>query len=75
MKSDSEAKRIPPYGWIKYVIKIRDIYFGEKNFEWISHFHKKGEWATAYCGIIGITKKIEQIYEKDDDIRHQGKKV
>ena len=66
---------IPPRGWIMYAIKIDDHNFDEKNFKWFSHFHQKGEWAVAYCGITGITKKIEQIYEKDDDIRHQGKKV
>ena len=31
--------------------------FNEKNYDWISHFHKKGEWAVAYCGTTGITKK------------------
>ena len=66
---------IPPYYWIKYGIKVRDLFFDGKNHEWISKNHPKGEWAVAYCGITGITKKIEQIYEKDDDIRHQGKKV
>ena len=49
---------IPPYGWIKYAIKIDDHAFNEKNFDWISHFHPKGEWAVEYCGITGITKKI-----------------
>ena len=66
---------IPPNGWIKYGIKV-DHDFNDKTHDWISHLHKKGEWCVAYCGITGLTKKrIEQIYENDDDIRHQGKKV
>ena len=64
----------PPIDWIKYGIKI-DHNFGEKNKNWISFFHKESEWCAAYCGITGINKKIEQIYENDDDIRHQGEKV
>lgn len=65
---------IPPKGWIKYGIKI-DHGFNDRNYDWISHLHRKGEWCVAYCGITGITKKMEQIYENDDDIKHQGKKV
>ena len=68
---------IPPDGWIKYGIKV-DHNFNDRNFDWIIRYKRKGEWCTAYCGITGInkgTKKMEQIYEKDDDIRHQGKKV
>ena len=65
---------IPPDGWIKYGINI-DHGFNDRNNEWINYLHLKGEWCAAYCGITGINKKIEQIYENDDDIRHQGKKV
>ena len=64
---------IPPLGWTKYGIKC-DYDFNDKNQDWIRK-QKKGEWCVAYCGISGITKKIEQIYENDDDIRHRGKKV
>ena len=62
---------IPPLGWINYAINIKHCYT-DKNSEWISHLHKPGEWSVAYCG---LKKSIEQIYENDDDIRHQGKKV
>jgi len=62
----------PPKGWIKYGIKVSNCY---ENNDWIILHHKTGEWCTAYCGITGITKKIEQIYENDNDIKHYGKKV
>ena len=64
---------LPPLGWIKYGINI-DHLFNDRNNEWISFLHKKGEWAVAYCG-IGITENMKQIYENDDDIRHRDKKV
>ena len=65
---------IPPDGWIKYGIKI-DHNFNDRRNDWISFLHKKGEWSVAYCAITGIDKKMEQIYENDDDIRHRGKIV
>lgn len=65
---------IPPLGWIKYGINI-DHNFDDRSVDWIIYLHKKGEWATAYCGITGIKKNIEQIYESDDDIRHRNQKV
>ena len=65
---------IPPLGWIKYAIKI-DHCFNDKNFDWISHLHKPGEWCIGYCGITGITKKVIQYFENDNDIRHPGKRV
>ena len=64
---------LPPLGWIKYGINI-DHLFNDKDSEWISYLHKRGEWAVAYCG-IGITESLKQIYENDDDIRHRNKKV
>ena len=64
---------MPPLGWIKYGINI-DHLFNDRSPDWISHLHKKGEWAVAYCG-IGITETLKQIYENDDDIRHRDKKV
>ena len=65
---------LPPLGWTKYGINI-DHGFNDRSNEWISHLHKKGEWCVAYCGITGITKNMEQIYENDVDIRHSGEKV
>ena len=65
---------IPPLNWIKYGIKI-DHSFNDKNFDWISYLHKPGEWSVAYCGITGITKKMQQIFKNDNDIKHKGKKV
>ena len=65
---------IPPLGWIKYGINI-DHGFNDRNNDWISYLHKKGEWCVAYCGITGITKNMDQIYENDDDIKHPGQKV
>ena len=62
---------IPPLGWINYAINIKHCY-SDKSSAWISHLHKPGEWSVAYCG---LKKSIEQIYENDNDIRHQGKKV
>ena len=64
----------PPKGWIKYGIRIADCY-DNKNNDWITLYHKTGEWCTAYCGITGITKKIEQIYENENDIKHPGEKI
>ena len=64
---------LPPLGWIKYGINI-DHLFNDRDSEWISYLHKRGEWAVAYCG-IGITESLKQIYENDDDIRHRNKKV
>ena len=64
---------LPPLGWTKYGINI-DHLFNDRNSEWISYLHAKGEWAVAYCG-IGITESLKQIYENDDDIRHRNKKV
>jgi hypothetical protein len=57
---------LPPLGWIKYGINI-DHLFNDRDSEWISYLHKRGEWAVAYCG-IGITESLKQIYENDDDI-------
>ena len=65
---------IPPDGWIKYGIKV-DHNFNDRSNDWISHHHKRGEWSVAYCCITGIDKKMEQIYENDEDIRHPGKSV
>ena len=65
---------IPPLGWINYGININHR-FNDRNFDWLSTSNKKGQWCVAYCGITGITKNMEQIYENDDDIRHPGQKV
>ena len=67
-------KYLPPIGWINYGINISHN-FNDSNDHWISSERKKAEWCVAYCGITGITKKMEQIYENEDDIRHKGKKV
>ena len=65
---------IPPFGWIKYGINI-DHGFNDRNYDWINHMNPKGQWCVAYCGITGITKKMEQIFENDYDIKHPGKNV
>lgn len=74
---ENEIKGGEPYytpkGWIKYGINIANCY-DKFNNDWIK-LHDKNEWCTAYCGITGITKKIEQLYENDNDIKHPGKKV
>ena len=64
---------IPPLDWIKYGINIMHC-FMDKNLDWITRLHPK-EWCIAYCGITGITKTMEQIYENDNDIKHQNRKV
>ena len=65
---------IPPIGWIKYGINIKHG-FSDSNFDWITRLHQN-EWCIAYCGITGINKTMEQIYENDNDIKqHQNKKV
>ena len=63
----------PPLEWINYAINI-DHCFNDKNFNWLKK-KDKGEWCIGYCGIKGITKNTEQIYENDNDIRHLGKKI
>ena len=63
----------PPIGWIKYGINISHC-FNTQNFDWIKKNNEK-EWCIAYCGITGLTKTMEQIYENENDIKHQNKKV
>ena len=63
----------PPLGWMNFAINI-DHGFNEKNFDWLRKL-AKNEWAVAFCGITGISKNMEQIYENDDDIRHPGTKI
>ena len=64
---------MPPLGWIKYGININHG-FNDRSNDWISHKHKRGEWAVAYCG-IGITESLKQVYEDDDDIKSRNDKV
>ena len=64
---------IPPLGWMNYPINISHA-FNEKNSDWLRKL-SKNEWAIGYCGITGISKKMEQIYENDDDIKHPGTKI
>ena len=63
----------PPIGWIKYGINISHC-FNTQNFDWIKKNNEK-EWCIAYCGITGLTKTMEQIYENENDTKHQNKKV
>ena len=63
----------PPIGWIKYGIKIAHC-FNDNNFDWIKRSHNN-EWCIAYCGITGLTKTMEQIYENENDTKHQNRKV
>ena len=62
----------PPLGWTNYAINIEHN-FNDKSGSWLSK-HNKNEWPIAYCWLKG-KQNIEQIYENDDDIKHQGKKV
>ena len=62
----------PPIGWIKYGIKIAHC-FNDNNFDWIKRSHNN-EWCIAYCGITGLTKTMEQIYENENDTKHQNRK-
>ena len=63
----------PPFYWIKYGIYIKYC-FNDINLNQIEKNQKK-EWCIAYCGITGLTKTMEQIYENENDIRHKNEKV
>ena len=65
---------IPPLGWMSYAINIVKC-FNDKNYNWIGSQNKPGEWCTGYCGLKGITRSMEQIYENEDDFRHPGNKI
>ena len=67
-------KYYPPVGWIKYGLRV-DGCFDNKDNSWLGFSNKSGEWCIAYCGLAGISKYREDIYENDDDIRHVKKKV
>ena len=60
----------PPYGWIRYGLRV-DYCYDNKNNNWITFLHEK-EWCIAYCG---LRSQIKQNYENDNDIKHPGKKV
>jgi hypothetical protein len=60
----------PPYGWIRYGLRV-DYCYDNKNNNWITLLNEK-EWCIAYCG---FRSQIKQNYENDNDIKHPGKKV
>ena len=64
----------PPIGWIKYGLKVANCFDGNDN-SWLGFSNNSGEWCIAYCGLAGISKYWEYIYENDNDIKHQNGKV
>ena len=64
----------PPIRWLKFGLKVYYCYDNKDN-SWLGSDNNIGEWCIAYYGFTGITKKIEQNYENDNDIKYPGKKV
>ena len=62
----------PPIGWIKYGLKVFNLYDNKNNIQLDSN-NSVGKWFIVYCGFTGINIKVKQIYE--NDIRHPGKKI
>ena len=67
-------KYIPPKGWEKYGLIVYNK-FDNKNNDWIMSDNRPGEWCVGYCGFTGITKRMSQQYDVDNDFKHNGKKV
>lgn len=64
----------PPVGWHRFGLKVFDQYDNGDN-DWLSYDNRKGEWCIAYSGLSGINRKIEKIYENDEDLKHSGKTI
>ena len=67
---------LPPNGWDRYGVRVKDIY-DEKNNDWISwEFHKEGQWSICYRGIMDVFSDDDPSkYEKEEDCKHPGSLV
>ena len=66
---------IPPVGWWRYGVKCENLY--GNNDDWLACDHRKGEWCIGYIGFRKQQEadKLVAKFEKDEDTRHNGRKV
>ena len=65
---------LPPKGWIRYGVRVKDIYDNGNN-DWLSWEPEKfGQWSICYHG-ISILPDDSFDYENENDYKHPGKKI
>ena len=67
---------LPPEGWFRYGLNVFNKYDNRNN-DWLCCDNRKGEWCIAYSWLTygNTSSNLESVYEKDEDIKRQGKKV
>ena len=63
----------PPVGCHRYGLRVFGRY-DDANNDWLSYDNRPGEWCIAYSSLYGNSKKNEDNYENDKDLK-SGNKV
>ena len=58
----------PPVGCQRYGLRVFGKY-DDKNNDWLSYDNRPGEWCIAYSSLYGNSKKIENNYENEKDLK------
>lgn len=70
-------KYLPPEGWIRYGLNVRNQYDNRNN-NWLRSDNGEGEWCIAYSWLTygkNSFELINNIYKNEEDIKNKGKKV